>query len=51
LLTLKRFKDDVTEVTHGYECGVGLEGYNEIEEGDILEAFVRKEVVDNTAEA
>ncbi len=37
--SLKRFKDDVKEVTKGYECGAGLEKYNDIKIGDILEAF------------
>ncbi len=42
--SLKRFKDDVKEVNAGYECGVGLEKFNDIKEGDILEAFVMEEV-------
>ncbi len=37
--SLKRFKDDVKEVTKGYECGLGLENYNDIKVGDIIEAF------------
>ncbi len=37
--SLRRFKDDVKEVNDGYECGVGLEKFNDIKEGDILEAF------------
>ncbi|MBD3274328.1 MAG: translation initiation factor IF-2, partial [Candidatus Marinimicrobia bacterium] len=37
--TLKRFKDDVKEVAEGYECGVALEGFNDIQEGDIIEAY------------
>ncbi len=41
--SLKRFKDDVKEVNAGYECGVGLEKFNDIKEGDILEAFVMEE--------
>ena len=39
LSSLKRFKDDVREVTEGYECGIGIERYNDIKEGDILEFF------------
>ena len=39
LNSLKRFKDDVKEVTKGYECGVGLEKYNDIKTGDVIEAF------------
>ena len=39
LSSLKRFKDDVREVVAGYECGIGLENYNDIQKGDILEAY------------
>ncbi|MCW9050404.1 MAG: translation initiation factor IF-2, partial [Deltaproteobacteria bacterium] len=39
LSSLKRFKDDVKEVNSGYECGIGLENYNDIKTGDIIEAF------------
>ena len=42
--SLRRFKDDVREVAAGYECGVGLERFNDIKEGDILEAFIMEEV-------
>ncbi len=42
--SLKRFKDDAKEVAAGYECGIGLEKFNDIKEGDILEAFVMEEV-------
>ncbi len=42
--SLKRFKDDVKEVASGYECGIGLERFNDIKEGDVLEAFVIEEV-------
>ncbi|NLY88055.1 MAG: translation initiation factor IF-2 [Firmicutes bacterium] len=38
--SLKRFKDDVREVASGFECGIGLEKYNDIKEGDIIEAFI-----------
>ena len=41
--SLKRFKDDVKEVATGYECGIGLEKFNDIKEGDILEAFIIEE--------
>ena len=37
--SLKRFKDDVKEVTKGYECGIGLENFNDIKIGDVIEAF------------
>jgi len=39
LLSLKRFKDDVREVNAGYECGIGLAGFQDLREGDIIEAF------------
>jgi translation initiation factor IF-2 len=42
--TLKRFKDDVKEVAQGYECGVTIKNFNDIKEGDIIEAFVVQEV-------
>ncbi len=42
--SLRRFKDDVKEVATGYECGVGLDKFNDIKEGDILEAFIMEEV-------
>jgi translation initiation factor IF-2 len=41
---LKRFKDDVKEVGAGYECGINLEGFDDLQEGDILECFELKEV-------
>ncbi len=44
LASLRRFKDDMKEVLTGYECGVGIESYNDIKVGDILEAFVMDEV-------
>ena len=44
LNSLKRFKDDVKEVQAGYECGLGLENYNDIKVGDILEAYEMEEV-------
>ncbi|MFO7300460.1 MAG: translation initiation factor IF-2 [Actinomycetes bacterium] len=42
--SLRRFKDDVREVVAGYECGIGLEGYNDIKEGDLIEVFEIREV-------
>ncbi|MBO4353408.1 MAG: translation initiation factor IF-2 [Clostridia bacterium] len=42
--SLRRFKDDVKEVASGYECGVGLEKFNDIKVGDILEAFIMEEI-------
>ena len=44
LASLKRFKDDVKEVSKGYDCGMQLKGYNDIKEGDIIEAFQEVEV-------
>lgn len=42
--SLKRFKDDAKEVSEGYECGIGLDKYNDIKDGDIIEAFVNEEI-------
>jgi translation initiation factor IF-2 len=42
--TLKRFKDDVREVSNGYECGIAVEGYKDIQEGDILEVIEYTEI-------
>ncbi|MCK4503624.1 MAG: translation initiation factor IF-2 [Desulfuromonadales bacterium] len=44
LSSLKRFKDDVKEVGNGYECGIGLEKYNDIKVGDVIEVFEIEEV-------
>ncbi|NLC69413.1 MAG: translation initiation factor IF-2, partial [Clostridiaceae bacterium] len=44
IASLKRFKDDVREVTQGYECGILLENFNDIKEGDIIEAYTMKAV-------
>lgn len=44
LTSLKRFKDDAKEVATGYECGVMFEKYNDIKEGDVVEAFIMEEV-------
>ena len=41
--SLKRFKDDVREVAQGYECGIGLDKFNDVKEGDIFEAYVVEE--------
>ncbi|UJS28822.1 translation initiation factor IF-2 [Macrococcoides canis] len=41
---LKRFKDDVREVAQGYECGITIENFNDVKEGDIFEAFVMEEI-------
>jgi translation initiation factor IF-2 len=42
--SLRRFKDDVREVREGFECGIGLEGYNDIREGDVIEAYEIEQV-------
>ena len=42
--SLKRFKDDAKEVNQGYECGIGIENYNDIKEDDIIECFHMVEV-------
>jgi translation initiation factor IF-2 len=44
LESLKRFKDDVKEVSKGYDCGMQIKGYNDIQEGDVIEAFQEVEV-------
>ncbi|MGQ0516208.1 hypothetical protein ACT453_34680, partial [Bacillus sp. D-CC] len=40
----KRFKDDVKEVAQNYECGITIERYNDLKEGDIIEAYIMEEV-------
>ena len=44
LVSLKRFKDDVKEVTKGFECGLQIENYNDLKEGDKIEVFVQEQV-------
>ena len=44
LASLKRFKDDVKEVNSGYECGLSIEKFNDVKEGDIVEAFTMEEI-------
>ena len=43
IASLRRFKDDVKEVADGYDCGIGLDRFNDVKEGDILEAFAMEE--------
>lgn len=42
--SLRRFKDDVREVAQGYECGIGVDKFNDIKVGDVIEAFIMKEI-------
>ena len=42
--SLRRFKDDVRTVAQGFECGIGLDNFRDIKEGDILESYVVNEV-------
>ena len=44
LASLKRFKDDAKEVSKGFECGIQIEKFNDIKEGDILEAYILEEI-------
>lgn len=44
IISLRRFKDDAKEVQSGYECGIGIENYNDIKVGDVIEAYQTKEV-------
>ncbi len=44
LSTLKRFKDDVKEATKGFECGIQIENYNDIKEGDVIEVYIMEEI-------
>ncbi len=44
LVSLKRFKDDAKEVTKGFECGLQIEGYNDVKEDDVLEFYIMEEV-------
>jgi translation initiation factor IF-2 len=42
--SLRRFRDDVRDVAQGYECGIGLAGFHDLAEGDIIEAFTQQSV-------
>lgn len=44
LSSLKRFKDDVREVASGYECGIGVSGFNDIKQDDVIEAYIMEEI-------
>jgi translation initiation factor IF-2 len=42
--SLKRFKDDASEVRNGMECGIGIHNYNDVKKGDIIEAFTLEKI-------
>ena len=42
--SLRRFKDDVREVAEGFECGIGLEGFQDVHEGDVIESYEVREI-------
>lgn len=44
IASLRRFKDDVREVAEGYECGIAIESYRDVKEGDVIEAFTEEEI-------
>ena len=44
ITSLKRFKDDAREVEEGFECGIVLENYNDLKEGDVIEAYETRKV-------
>jgi len=44
IASLKRFKDDAKEVAAGMECGLGIEGYNDIRVGDVIEAYITEQI-------
>ena len=44
LSSLKRFKDDAREVATGYECGIGLENYNDVKENDVIECYIEEQI-------
>ena len=44
IASLKRFKDDAKEVAQGFECGIGIENYNDVKVGDQIEAYIKEEI-------
>jgi translation initiation factor IF-2 len=44
IFSLKRFKDDVREVASGFECGIGIENFNDVRQGDIIEAYTNERI-------
>ncbi len=51
IASLKRFKDDVREVETGYECGLGLDGFNDMRVGDVVEVIEKREIAKKLGEA
>jgi translation initiation factor IF-2 len=49
IASLRRFKDDVSEVKSGFECGIALAGFNDLKVGDVIEAFTMEKVAAATA--
>ena len=47
--SLRRFKDDASEVKEGFECGIGIAGYNDVKVGDVIEAYTMEKVQTTTA--
>lgn len=50
IASLRRFKDDVSELNSGFEGGIGIEKYNDIKEGDSIEAYIMEEIKDKFKE-
>ena len=48
--SLRRFKEDVQEVKHGFECGIGIENFNDIKVGDIIEVYEVEEIARSLGE-
>ena len=44
IASLRRFKEDVREVREGFECGIGLENYQDLKQGDVIETFEEREI-------
>jgi translation initiation factor IF-2 len=49
--SLKRFKDDVREVREGYECGIGIDGFNDVKVGDVIECYRVEQVARSLAQS
>ncbi len=44
MLSLRRFKDDAKEVLTGFDCGIGIEGFNDVRVGDVIEAYITEKI-------